>query len=450
MSDEEKNEEAKDSEDGAPTRGSDSAPPSDTATASDTPAAADSTPEPGSVALDGGRPVHGVFAEYDTPQKLKAAAAVVRDAGYKQWDSYSPFPVHGLDPAMGIRPTVLPWLVLGAGLTGGSGALLLQWWTNAYDYPWVVSGKPFWSIPANIPITFELTVLLSALTAFFGMLMLNGLPRPSHPIDFNERFRRSTDDRFFILIEASDPKFDATRTRELLAGTSPLVVEALPEDDSPETLPWSVVWTLTIIGALALIPFVMFAQARASTNTLPQYHVVPNMDWQAKYKAQRKNDFFADGRAMRSDVEGTVAVGELREDDHFYRGKAGGEWARTFPAQVEVNDATMARGKQRFEIYCTPCHGQLGDGKGIVNERAIKLNEGTWLPPTNIAQDHIYRQPVGQLFNTVTNGIRNMAGYGSQIKTEDRWAVVLYLRALQRSRLATADDVPADARGSLK
>ena len=175
--------------------------------------------------------VHGLLAEYETPQKLIAAARRIKDAGYSRWDSFSPFPVHGLDPAMGIRPTILPWIVFAAGLSGGCGALFFQWWTSTRDYPWIVSGKPFWSIPANIPIAFELTILFSALSAFFGMLALNGLPLLYHWVFEDERFKRATSDRYFLSIESSDPKFDLTESRALLESTDSIRTEIVWETD---------------------------------------------------------------------------------------------------------------------------------------------------------------------------------------------------------------------------
>ena len=156
----------------------------------------------------------GILAEYDTAERLVRAAREVRDLGYRRFDTFTPYPVHGIDSAMGIRPTRLPWLVAAAGLVGCVTAVLLQWWTNAFDYPWIVSGKPFWSVPATIPITFELTVLFAAITAMVGMLVLNGLPHPSHPLDLKQRFSRVTDDRFFLFIEAVDRRFDPKLTEE--------------------------------------------------------------------------------------------------------------------------------------------------------------------------------------------------------------------------------------------
>src|ERR1700728_3208291 len=118
----------------------------------------------------------GLLAEFEDVSAVVSAAAKTRAAGYKIWDVHSPFPIHGIDAVIGIRPTILPWMVLCSGLTGFAGAIALQWYCNAFDYQFPVSGKPFFSLPANVPIIFELTVLFSALMAVFGMLGLNRLP----------------------------------------------------------------------------------------------------------------------------------------------------------------------------------------------------------------------------------------------------------------------------------
>jgi len=171
----------------------------------------------------------GYLVEFDTVDAVAHAAAKVRDAGYRDWDVHSPFPIHGMDSAMGVQYTKLPLVVLGGGLTGLSVALLMQWWMNAYHYPYVISGKPIWSIPANIPVTFELTVLFSALTAVFGMLAFNQLPQWRHGVFSGSKFKGATDDRFFISIEAKDPKFDSKKTADFLASLGGSEVEALEE-----------------------------------------------------------------------------------------------------------------------------------------------------------------------------------------------------------------------------
>jgi hypothetical protein len=184
------------------------------------------------------RPTYGLMAEFDSPAAIMKAAEKARDAGYRWWDCHTPFPVHGLDQAMGIRPTILPWLVLGGGLTGAILGMILQLFTNAWGfdfwalvwvrgYEYLISGKPFASIPAFIPVTFELTILLAASAAAFGMLILNGLPRWYHPVLKSERFVRCSDDRFFLVIEARDPQYNRAKTEQFLQEMDPLSIEEL-------------------------------------------------------------------------------------------------------------------------------------------------------------------------------------------------------------------------------
>jgi hypothetical protein len=168
----------------------------------------------------------GYLAEFDDVDSVVVAARKVRDAGFRLWDVHSPFPIHGIDDAMGIRPTILPWLVLAGGVAGLVGGLLLQVWTMGIDYPYFVSGKPFVSLPAFIPVIFETTIAGAAFTAVFGMLLLNKLPLHYNPLLKNERFRRVTNDRFFIVIDATDPKFDEAETRTFLQSLNPVVVES--------------------------------------------------------------------------------------------------------------------------------------------------------------------------------------------------------------------------------
>jgi len=173
----------------------------------------------------------GLLAEFETPEALLRAADAVRSAGYRHWDAHAPYPVHGLDEAVGIRRTPLPWLVFACGVAGAAGGLALQWYTNAFDYKFLTSGKPYFSIPANIPITFETTILLAALGAFLGALALNGLPQLYHVLFTKPRFRRATADRFFISIEARDEKFDRAKLEQMLRAHGAVAVEAVEETD---------------------------------------------------------------------------------------------------------------------------------------------------------------------------------------------------------------------------
>ncbi len=173
-----------------------------------------------------------VLAEFADVDALLAAAEKVRDAGYKKFDCHSPFPVHGLDAAMGEKQSPLGWIVGVMAFLGGGGALLLQWWTSAVDYPLVISGKPLFSFPAFVPIIFELTVLLSAFGAVFGMFALNKLPRLYHPIFNSDRFTSATDGGFFVSIEAEDPKFEVEQVKRFLADAGATHVEVVKEEMS--------------------------------------------------------------------------------------------------------------------------------------------------------------------------------------------------------------------------
>jgi hypothetical protein len=172
---------------------------------------------------EGGR-LYGLIAEFETPSALVAAAARTHQAGYHQFDAYAPFPIEELTHAMGHHRSRLPLLVLVGGVFGCIGGLGLQWWVNNVAYPMNIGGRPLSSWPAFIPATFEMTILFASLTAVFGMLALNGLPRPHHPIFNAPRFSFASRDRYFLCIEAADPRFDAAATRSFLAELGPTEV----------------------------------------------------------------------------------------------------------------------------------------------------------------------------------------------------------------------------------
>ena len=171
--------------------------------------------------------VFGLLAEFNTAADIYHACERVRDAGYQKWDACTPFPVHNLDKAMGLKPSALPWMVLGAGIFGGTFLMGFMIWVADIAYPLNIGGKPTWSIPAFVPPAFEFTILFAALTSAFGMLALNHLPKWHHPLFSSKRFERATDDKFFIVIERSDDHFDLRRTRQLLESSGATVVETL-------------------------------------------------------------------------------------------------------------------------------------------------------------------------------------------------------------------------------
>jgi Protein of unknown function (DUF3341) len=173
--------------------------------------------------------VYGLLAEFETPTDLVQAVHAARQAGYTRMDAYSPFPIEGLSEALGFKRTKMPLLMFLGGLIGALGGYALQYYCAAVSYPINVGGRPLNSWPSFIPVTFELTVLLSALTGVFGLLALCGLPMPYHPLFHVPRFALATRDRFFLCIEAADPRFDRTATNAFLAGLSPREVSEVPQ-----------------------------------------------------------------------------------------------------------------------------------------------------------------------------------------------------------------------------
>ncbi|HEB60849.1 MAG TPA: cytochrome c [Phycisphaeraceae bacterium] len=221
-------------------------------------------------------------------------------------------------------------------------------------------------------------------------------------------------------------------------------------------MPKAVIYILLILTAASWIPLALITRARAMKSEVPRVHWFQDMDFQPKVKAQAEYDLFADNRGMRPEIPGTVARGDLRADDHFYRGivtvNGKEQWASDFPAQVKLNERFLRLGREKFNIYCSVCHGFAGDGDGVIAKRAIRLKAGTWgwVPPTSLHEETVVERENGHIFNTITNGIRTMPAYGAQIEPMERWAIVAYVRALQFSRNASADDVPQDMRDSLK
>jgi len=472
----------------------------------------------------------GWMAEYADEEQLLVAARKLRDSGYTKTDAFTPFPVHGIDEALGIKPTILPFIVLCAGMTGTLTALTMQWWMNAVDYKYIISGKPFASWPAFIPVSFELTILFSAFTTFLGMIALNRLPKFSNPVFTNPRFDRATNDRFFLYVDSKDRYYNRDAVHKLLGETHPESLEEVVEDNSPNEIPRAIWMGIGALAVFSLIPLSVILLMRESRSDQPRFHVFFDMDFQPKKKPQQTTTIFEDGRVTRTQVEGTVARGQLANDGAYYLGydpekvaaaqaakatrfvtllqppaekaaepaadaapapeppadaakpeptkpepaaaapapaatdgqapaaqpapaaapaaAAPGEvnldalpWVNEFPEGV-VSEDNMSRGKQRFEIYCAACHGIGGDGNGLVAKTAAEKSPSTWVPPTSLHEEKIRNQPIGRIFHTITNGKGKMGGYSSQVNAADRWAIALYVRALQRSRNAKIEDVP--------
>ncbi|HMP80676.1 MAG TPA: DUF3341 domain-containing protein [Pirellulaceae bacterium] len=451
------------------------------------------------------------MAQFDDPDSLVSACDRARQAGYVKMDAHSPFPIHGIDPAIGIRRTRLPFFVLALAFCACGFGLWLQYYTNAVDtsslfpgYRFFISGKPNWSLPANIPVGFEIIVLTSAFAAFFGMWALNRLPRFANPLHRVSRFRRATNDRFFLVIEQADEKFDLSRTQQQLEEWGATAIERVEEDLTDHDMPRNLKLAGVVLVMLLFVPPSLIFKESGATSRHPRLHVVPDMDWQHKYKAQvlgpnvgdPKNPvyFFSDLRAARPPIAGTVARGKLELDIEFFKGyrevpaahhddhqtthasrSAVGsssiqdgdtvaqdktesttppepDWIAAFPSALTVDEALLNRGRERFDIYCSVCHGYDGNGNGLVNQRGMALNaqlKAKWTAAKSLHDPAVKVQPVGRIFDTITNGRNTMGPYGSQIPVQDRWAIVAYVRALQLTGIEPETAAaPAEAGGS--
>lgn len=172
---------------------------------------------------------YGLLAEFDNTTDVLHAAERVRQAGFRKWDVFTPFPVHGLDKAMGVKNSKVGWFSFLGGVTGYATGMLMIWWMNAIDYPILVGGKPMFSPFSAFPPSFELTILFGAFGALFGMLFLNRLPRLHHPLLKHRRFAQVTHDKFFVVIETADPKYSEAETRKLLETAGSKRIEMVEE-----------------------------------------------------------------------------------------------------------------------------------------------------------------------------------------------------------------------------
>jgi hypothetical protein len=173
-------------------------------------------------------PTYGLLAEFDSATALVEAGEKTRDAGYKKIDAYSPFPVEGLAEAIGFHHDLVPLVTLIGGIIGGSTGYLMQYWMSVISYPLNIGGKPYHSWPSFIIITFEMTILFAGISAVLGMLALNGLPMPYHPVFNVPRFALASKDRFFLIVFASDPKYDTAATRQFMESLHPRSIAEVP------------------------------------------------------------------------------------------------------------------------------------------------------------------------------------------------------------------------------
>ncbi len=373
--------------------------------------------------------LYSLTALFPTPDALTQAAAATVKAGYTRYDVHAPYPIHGIERAMKLKTSPLGYFALAFGLLGGIGAVSLMTWVTLVDYPLVIGGKPFWSWPAFVPVAFELTVLLAAVLTVVAMIVVFfKFPNNSHPLHDTPYMKRVSTDGFGICIEAADPLFDEQKVRAFLGsigGTDVAPVHYDLEDRAhgakmfdPKFISLLVVTALLVAGATYL--------------TLNVILYAPPFNWmmlQNKLGAQEASTLFKNGIGMRAPVDGTIARGFM---PYPYKGRPD-DAGKFLVKPAPLTDSTVARGRVKFLTYCSPCHGNFGRGDSRLN--------GQFPNPPTLHSDKVRNWPDGSIYHVMTEGQNVMPSYASQISRDDRWAIVHYIRVLQRAQNAKESDL---------
>lgn len=377
--------------------------------------------------------LHSISASFETPDEIIKAAKEVSSKGYTKFDVFTPYPVHGMDDAMKLRPTRVGWVSFGFGLIGTISALAMIGWMMGVDYKNVIGGKPFFNIPPSIPITFELTVLLGAIAAVLGMLIIfNKLPTISDPLQDTEFMKRVSSDRFGIIIEAKDKKFNETEVKQLFESLGCRQIQHIYYPVIDVDKPKTPIFSAKFLATIGLTVIVVGAGSYLTLNWV-LYDVVPfNWMWhQEKVLPQTRSTFFTDGFSMRVPVEGTVARGFI---PYEYKGVPDSLIKVFYVNPLPVTRDIVERGKKRFDTYCSPCHGYFARGDSRLR--------GQFPAPPTLHSDKVRNWDDGHIYNVITNGQNNMPSYEKQVSRDDRWAIIHYLRVLLRSGNAKESDLP--------
>lgn len=377
-----------------------------------------------------------VTALFDSPNKIIRAARAVSRAGFKKFDALTPYPVHGLDAAMGLKDTKIGWVGFTAGISGTLLSLLMIWWMVGVDYKNIFGGKPFFNFPPSIPIMFEITILLGAVSLVIAMIgWFNRLPANSFPLHDSNFIKRTTSDLYGIYIQADDKLFDYEKIKKFYSILGATIIEDIyyPVLDKGTTA--NPLKDLRFIGTLIITAVLTSAVTYFVLNVLL---FLPPFNWmqeQHRVDPQTFSEFFKDGYSNRKPVEGTVARGFIPYEFKGLPDSLVKPFVNPLPPTKEV----IERGKTRFDIYCSPCHGYYGRGDSRLR--------GQFPNPPTLHSEKVIKWKDYNIYHVITNGQNNMPSYEKQVPRDDRWAIIHYIRVLQRSQNAPDTDLgisPAD------
>lgn len=373
--------------------------------------------------------LYGYTGLFDTPDEIIEAAAKVESEGFKKYDVHTPYPVHGMDSAMKLKPSRLPYIALVIGLSAMMGMFAFMYWMTTIDYPVIVGGKPFFSFPAWVPILFEITVLSASVGTVVSMIAIFfKFPNLSHPLHDTDFMKSVTSDRYGISIEADDSKFEEQYVQSYLSSIGAKNIAPVFWDND------EVNFKNTVLQPkfLAFLIVTGLAVSGATYFTLNKLMFMVPFDWmreQEKYIPQEVSTFFEDGFSMREPVSGTVSRGNVPYRFAGDPEAAGNELVNP----LSMTKENLELGKKKFDIYCSPCHGYFGEGDSRLR--------GQFPNPPSIHSEKIRNWSDGRIYAVLMDGQNVMPSYASQLSYNERWAVVLYTRVLQRSLNAKESDL---------
>lgn len=368
-----------------------------------------------------------VLGLFDSAEALMAAIPKMKASGFDRLEAYTPYPVHGLDHTLGQKPSPLGKMVLGLGIAGAALALAFQWWTSVVDYPIPTGGKALFAWQSFVPISFEVTVLFATFTAGLGMLvLLNRLPFFGHPVLHARSMASLTRDKLALSVESWDGEEEPQAAEAALRAAGALEIEVVPH---LEWEGWSPRDWLKAGAVIALACAVAGGCLYAAIRLFPVLPPMSHMLNQPRQDAFAPSDFFKDGRSMRPPADGAVARDHLPAS--FANSADAAGLVNPLPATREV----MERGRQGYNTYCAVCHGEAGTG-------VPRLSSAYGAKPANLQSDQFQKYSDGQLYGVITVGKNAMPSYAYGLTEEERWAVVRYMRALQRAENAHEGDLP--------
>jgi mono/diheme cytochrome c family protein len=377
-------------------------------------------------------PVFSVLGIFDSAQHLMAAIPPVKAGTGARLDAYTPYPVHGIEEALGLRKSPVGGMVFVMGVIGAISAMVFELWTAGIDYPVITAGKPYFSWQAFIPIMFEVTVLFACFTAGLGMLfLLNRLPMFRHPMLNSKSMPLITRDKFALAVEADGQALDVEAISALLRRAGAQSIEVLEQPAALGPLsPTFLSRTAMLITVVCVVTgYLTYWSVKLFPISIPVVHMLD----QPRLDPQRADPFFKDDFGMRMPVEGTVARG------HMPFTLVSQDGAAILADPLPVTADVLKKGRQAFNTYCSVCHGLLGNGVST-------LTAAYGAKPANLIAQQFREYPDGKIYFVIMKGKNAMPAYDAELSEDKRWSVVHYVRVLQRAMNAKDSDIPPETR----